>query len=110
MCSGKIKDKGGFLCSSCLDYVEVDVVDISNADAGIVEIKSKCCKANVFQHVRVTCSDECHEELVKQLEEKFGKYKKVTDEGGKSYRVPTRDIIERGLKYEDLSNYEMWED
>ena len=29
---------------------------------------------------------------------------------GKAYRVPTRDIIEKGLKQGDLKNYPEWRD
>ena len=31
-------------------------------------------------------------------------------ETGKTYKVPTRDIIEKGLKYRDLKNYPEWRD
>lgn len=59
----------------------------------------------------VTCSDGCHEKLVDRLEREFGIYKKVVDiETGKTHRVPTRDIIEKGLKYRDLKNYPEWRD
>jgi hypothetical protein len=58
---------------------------------------------------RVTCSEECHENLVYTLENEFGIYKKVVDiETGKTHKVPTRDIIEKGLKYRDLKNYPEW--
>jgi hypothetical protein len=58
---------------------------------------------------KVTCSDECHEKLVQELEEKFGVYKRVKDSvTGKIYRVPTRDIVEKGLSFGDLMNYPEW--
>ncbi len=35
----------------------------------------------------------------------------MTDiETGKSYKVTTREIIEKGLKYRDLKNYPEWRD
>jgi len=47
--------------------------------------------------------------LVDRLEREFGIYKKVVDiETGKSHRVPTRDIIEKGLRYQDLKSYPEW--
>jgi len=56
----------------------------------------------------VTCSKECHERLIEALEAEFGRYKRVVDDvTGKTHRVPTRDIIEKGLKYGDLSKYPM---
>lgn len=59
----------------------------------------------------MTCSEECHEALVHRLELEFGMYKKVVDiETGRAHRVPTRDIIERGLRYQDLKNYPEWGD
>lgn len=63
------------------------------------------------QKYLVTCSDECHEKLIHRLEKEFGIYKKVVDiETGKTYKVPTRDIIEKGLKYEDIKKYPEWRD
>ena len=57
----------------------------------------------------VTCSDECHEKLVDRMEHEFGIYKKVVDlETGKTHRVPTRDIIEKGLRQQDLRRYPEW--
>lgn len=55
---------------------------------------------------KVTCSDTCHEILINWLEHVFGVYKQVVDiETGKHYKVPVRDIVERGLKHCDLVNY-----
>lgn len=60
---------------------------------------------------RMTCSEDCHEKFVHEVEEEFGKYKKVVDMAtGKAYRVPTREIIERGLKHSDLERYPEWRD
>jgi hypothetical protein len=60
---------------------------------------------------RTTCSDDCHEKLVYQLEQEFGPYKKVVDETtGLIHKVPTRDIIERGLKQTELHKYPLWLD
>ena len=57
----------------------------------------------------MTCSDDCHEKLVYRLEQEYGIYKKAVDiVTGKAHRVPTRDIIERGLRQMDLKNYPEW--
>ena len=57
----------------------------------------------------VTCSDEHHEELIRSLEPKFGSYKKVVDlETLKTHKVPLRDIIETGLRQQDLKHYPEW--
>lgn len=57
----------------------------------------------------ITCCDEHHEQLIYELEQEYGVFKKVTDSTtGKSYKVPTRDIVEVGLKWADLKKYEEW--
>ncbi|MBA7697334.1 hypothetical protein ES703_105999 [subsurface metagenome] len=59
----------------------------------------------------LTCSDECHEELAKRLIARFGEFKKVVRQTtGVAYKVPTRDIIERGIKEQDLDQYPIWEE
>ena len=59
----------------------------------------------------LTCSDDCHQELVRRLIAEFGEFKKVVRAStGIAYRVPTRDIFEKGLKEEDLDRYPVWED
>jgi len=51
----------------------------------------------------------CHEKLVDRLENEFGVYKKVLNlDTGKAHRVPTRDIIEKGLRQKDLRRYPEW--
>ena len=59
----------------------------------------------------ITCSADCHEKLIKFFEDKFGKVKKVVDlTTDIEYKIPTRDIIEHGLKWEDLPKYPAWDD
>jgi len=54
----------------------------------------------------VTCSKDCHEELILRLELKFGIFKKVVNlETMKTHKVPIRDIIEKGLRQQDLKHY-----
>jgi len=49
--------------------------------------------------------------LVDRLERAFGIYKKVVDnETRKIHMVPTRDIIEKGLRHQDLKKYPEWRD
>ena len=69
-----------------------------------------CGKPKAESRRFLTCSEECHERLVERLVWKFGEFKRVVDaETGKAYRVPTRDIIERGLKHGDLARYPLWD-
>ncbi len=58
-----------------------------------------------------TCSDQCHEIFIKRLIARFGEYKKVVRmTTGVAYKVPTRDIIEKGIKEKELDQYPAWED
>lgn len=58
-----------------------------------------------------TCSDECHQRFIDIMVVMFGRFKKVVDsETGKTYRVPTREILEKGLKHEDLVKYPEWKE
>lgn len=54
----------------------------------------------------ITCSQECHDKLVVVWEKTFGMDRILVDGvTGKKYRVPIRRIIERGIKYEELSQF-----
>ena len=79
----------------------MDIRD-KRADIGSCFICGKVCLPG-----HATCSRECHEAFVHKLEMDFGKYKKVIDTSG-IHRVPTRDIIEKGLKQWELVNYPLW--
>ncbi len=51
------------------------------------------------------------QQYLKELENQFGKYKKITlITTGKSYKVPTRDILTVGVKGTDLEKYPEWEE
>ncbi len=59
----------------------------------------------------LTCSDECHEELVRRLVADSGEFKKVIRlSTGVAYKVPTMDIIEKRLRAEELDQYPLWEE
>ncbi len=59
----------------------------------------------------LTCSDECHEELVRRLAADSGEFKKVVRlSTGVAYKVPTRDIIEKEIRVENLGQYPIWEE
>ncbi|GAI63246.1 unnamed protein product [marine sediment metagenome] len=59
----------------------------------------------------MTCSDVCHGELARRHIAEFGEFKKVVNQTtGIAYRVPTRDIIEKGIKWRDLDQYPLWEE
>ena len=69
------------------------------------------CNVPITRECGITCSERCHEAFVKFAEEKFGIVKNVVDSvTGISYKVPTRDIIENGLRWKDLAKYPVWKD
>jgi hypothetical protein len=50
------------------------------------------------------------QKLLKKLELKFGKYKKIIlTTTGKAYKVPLKDILMIGVKGIDLPKYPEWE-
>ena len=60
---------------------------------------------------KVTCSQECHDRFVKLMEFKYGPTKKIIRETtGEAFRVPVRDIIEKGVREQDLDQYPKWVD
>jgi len=108
ICDKSLFDPSYWLCLKCNKPCETNIKEQISED--IFDVKSKCCNADVENSVKVTCSDNCHKIYVTQLEEKFGEFKKVVDqETGITYKIPTRDIIERGLKYSDVRTYPVWE-
>ncbi len=73
----------------------------------------RCFICGVFYEPgrEATCSDECHEKLVTLLIDRFGEFKKVVRQStGVAYKVPTRDIIERGVSEPELDRYPRWEE
>jgi hypothetical protein len=59
----------------------------------------------------MTCSKPCHDELVDRLVAQFGEFRKVVRmRTGEAFKVPTRDIIEKGIREQYLDRYPRWED
>lgn len=59
----------------------------------------------------LTCSEQCHVKLVRRLVAEFGEFKKVVRQStGIAYKVPTRDIIKKGIREQDLDRYLLWEE
>ena len=61
---------------------------------------------------RLTCGKfECHEVLVQATINTFGEFKKIVRVStGEAFKVPTRDLIELGVKEQDLDRYPAWFD
>jgi len=69
------------------------------------------CGTTYDQGREMSCSDACHEKLIRHLIDELGKFKKIVRAAtGVAYKVPTRDIIEKGVQEQDLDQYPKWED
>ena len=80
------------------------MIDLKRADLGLCVVCGEPRRPEAL-----TCyKEDCHEKFVAWFEEKFGTYKKVEGPDGIPHRVPTREIIEKGLRAEDLKNYPEW--
>jgi hypothetical protein len=72
----------------------------------------KCvvCGASYSGGRELTCSDACHEELANRMVSIYGEFKKIIRAStGEAFKVPTRDIIERGVREQELDQYPRWE-
>lgn len=55
--------------------------------------------------------EACRRELVDRLIAEFGEFKKVIRmTTGEAFKVPIRDIIEKGIREQNLDKYPRWED
>lgn len=53
-----------------------------------------------------TCDDVCHHVWIERLVKVYGETKRLTlASTGKTYLVPTRVILEQGIRAEDLTQY-----
>ena len=107
-CDKPLLDNSYWICKRCGKPCKINILkDLGgNGEYNLLDIKSECCIADVDNMQKSTCSDQCHEKLVEDLEKAFGKDKKVVDlETGKTHLVPTKIIIEKGLNQQDLHKY-----
>ena len=71
---------------------------------------SNCGQKFATMPYKSTCSDFCHasylDTVAKTFEQMFGPDKLITDTAtGICYKVPIRDILERGVNQKDLDKY-----
>lgn len=67
-----------------------------------------CGKAHTTGRI-YTCSERCHKKFIDAMVKKFGEHKKIVDATtNKAYKVPTRVILENGLKHSDLPKFPEW--
>ncbi len=112
ICDKKIETSISMLCTNCYNPCKPVYTEPleTQGEYMTLDVKSDCCNANV-KFGNITCSPICHEKFVMACEDEFGPYKKVIDQTtDKAYKIPTRDIIEIGLTWEDLAKYPLWDD
>ncbi len=84
--------------------------DKADGKLGLALTNCVICGIQYFGGRQFTCSDACHEELVRRLIEKYGEFKMVVRAStGEAFRVPTRDILEKGVREQELDQYPKWE-
>lgn len=111
VCSKSLHTSSYYLCIKCKNVCDVSINKVIEEGTQYItiDIKSKCCNSDVITNQRTTCSEECHLSLISQMEKDFGKFKKVIDSTTDiPYKVPVKDIIEKGLNPNMLQNYEKW--
>jgi len=95
-------------CKKCKKVCQLIINDIEKSN--LKDVKSACCNTDVNNHQKLTCSDKCHDKFVNRMLQEFGEYKKITDEDTQiSYKVPTKQIIEEGITYDQLKDFPLWE-
>jgi len=108
ICKISLDTPSYFICNECNKICQIIQSKISNS-VQIVDIKSTCCNSDIESHQRITCGDDCHEKFIEKMLTEHGLFKKVIDqETNIAYKVPTRIIIEEGLKQEELKNFPEW--
>lgn len=113
-CGQAIAPGPRWICRACRRACDIYIADVRerlSADRMTLDIKSACCRADVWPNQRLTCAPKCHDTLVAYLEGEFGTHKKVVRQAtGEAFRIPTRDIIDRGIREQDLDRYPRWEE
>ncbi len=121
MCDRRVGKAGHYVCLSCNRPCEVDFRKLGgdpqaprtlqlNAVLFLADLKSRCCNYDVEVLSQITCSDDCHEDFVVALCAQFGEFKKIVGPDGVARKVPTRTIIEKGLRTADLKRFPAWSD
>ena len=67
------------------------------------------CDTPYFGGRQFTCSEACHDEMIRRLIEKYGEFRMVVRmKTGETFKVPTRDILEKGVREQAIDRYPHW--
>lgn len=103
MCDQSLTSSSFWTCQKCSNSAEITHKHVTG---DIYDIKSVCCNFDVTNNKSITCSVQCHKDLVDVMIKESGEFKMITDiHTQKTHKVPTRDIIEFGINYSDLGRY-----
>jgi len=110
VCSEPVQSVGTPVCRACGRPAQVTVTPLEgtsprNTGEFIADARTVCCNADVefAPGGRITCSAKCHETFVTEVERQFGPHKVVVDQAtGRRHLVPTRRIIEQGVRQDEL--------
>lgn len=115
VCGTKLPEVSLAFCQECtfpceLTTTEAPPADLPNGTLAMLDFKSVCCNADIdILPRKATCSPECHEMFVRRCEKELGEYRKVISiTRGMAYKVPTRVIIEQGIREQDLPRFPLW--
>ena len=115
ICNELLADKRQITCLSCHKPCEIDKSNfpqnVPENQPVVFDAKSACCGSDVDLGAHATtCGTECHELLVGEYEQMWGTYKKIIDASTNiAYKVPTRVLIESGIRAEELPNFPRWD-
>jgi len=103
ICDHALTSNSFWICQKCNNPSDITTKHISG---NAYDVKSICCNFDVNSNQSITCSVQCHKDLIDVMIQENGEFKMVTDiHTGKTHKVPLRDIIEKGINYSDLMNY-----
>ena len=106
VCKISLDTPSYYICNKCNKVCQVKHTVISKE---IMDVKSGCCDSDIESHQKITCGEYCHDKFIVKMIHEHGLYKKVIDqETNIAYKIPTRLIIEEGLRQENLKNYPQW--
>lgn len=106
ICKNKLKDSGYYLCNKCNKVCEINYTKISD---DVMDVKSKCCNSDIEMSNIITCGKHCHDLFVIKKIVEDGLFKKIIDAtSGIAYKIPTKLIIEEGIRQQDLKKFPEW--
>lgn len=115
ICSQQMVDHAKHVCKKCgklcaIKHRDMPIDEDMTPGFRLLDVKSKCCNADVIISGTITDCEACHEILISEMELMHGKFKRVIDGAtGIEHKVPLRLIIEHGLTQAELHKFPLWD-